>query len=284
MRRRGSLIDQSPTMLIEIITSINLLAPIKRKNGGIRIIEDKLETTSAKEILPGGIGKRVRRGNDRSKPVIKDNVKKGRDLASTKVENKWNVGSMLRGETNKHTLTGAGVPTWYLLSISNLGLQGIGRTAPDMGILELATGPGGTRHEINGGKTSLWIWCVIVQPDGIGDCHGPQCRGVHFAPADSSMKHGSASHRHDSLDGPLSNTVLMMGTNTSKVGCLAEGEKILGKGRRSEDRRVVRHILRDNNTHIRKDPLKLRFGSKRLMRVEANVHLGKDIFGSGINE
>ena len=211
-------------------------------------------------------------------------MEKRRNLASAKVENKWNVGGMLRGEANKHTLAGAGVPAWNLLAIGNLRLQGIGRTTPNMSILEFAAGPGGARHEVNGSKTALWIWSVVVQPDGIGDCHGPKSRGMHFAPADGSMKHGSASHRHDCLNGPLGNTVLMMGTNTSKVGCLAEGEEVLGKSRRSEDRRVVRHILHDDNTHIREDPLKLRFGSKGLMRVETNMHLSKDISGSGINK
>ena len=77
---------------------------------------------------------------------------------------------------------------------------------------------------------------VVVHPDGIGDCHGPKCRGMQVAPADSSMKHGCASHGHDCLNGPHGNTVLMMGTHTSKVGCLAEGEKIVGKSRRGEDR------------------------------------------------
>ena len=63
---------------------------------------------------------------------------------------------------------------------------------------------------------------MIMNVHSIVNSHRPKGSISSVTPADGSMQHHSSRHRHNGLNVPLCNTIMMMGTYSSKVTNLFE--------------------------------------------------------------
>lgn len=124
---------------------------------------------------------------------------------------------MLVTEAHEHTSSRTGLPTGKLLAILHTGGENIHRTSPYMQVMEPFLFPSSFGPEIIGTDARGIARNVVVKVACILHCHWPQ-RGVcSFRPANCSMKHHGAGNGHDGLDGTFSFSILVVGSNSSKL-------------------------------------------------------------------
>ena len=81
---------------------------------------------------------------------------------------------------------------------------------------------------------------MVVKEDGIIDGHRPELRIRLFGPVDSSMQEHGASHSLDILNSFLGDTILVMGSNTSKPNLLIKPIQVIGELKTGEYGGVIR--------------------------------------------
>ena len=86
-------------------------------------------------------------------------------------------------------------------------------------------------ENINGCDASVWIWHMVINVDGIVNCHGPILDWIFdVQPVNAHVKEHGACHVHDGFDGVLSLAICMMSADTGKVLMLAMYLEIIGEG------------------------------------------------------
>jgi hypothetical protein len=80
------------------------------------------------------------------------------------------------------------------------------------------------------------------------------------------MNHHGTRDRHNSLDGSLSMTILMMTTNPSKPGNLLEDIQMLNKSFTGERTSIIREKFGRNNTMI------TTVGHKSCLGIQGSLH------------
>jgi hypothetical protein len=62
------------------------------------------------------------------------------------------------------------------------------------------------------------------------DCHWPELSIGDGWPVNGCMDQHGSSDGHDCLDGLLGNSIMMVGTDSSELGCLFELGEVISKG------------------------------------------------------
>jgi hypothetical protein len=206
-------------------------------------------------------------------------MKLGSDGASFEIQDKRDCRGVAVTQSNEDGAVGAGLPAWYLLTITKLLVKDVDRTAPYMTVLELCLWPACLGEEIMGAEAIVEAWHVIPKECRVIDCKGPETWGGNIRPMDGAMKHHGACDRHDGTNCALSNSVVMMRANTSKVSSLAEGFKMVSVLLRGEDSSVVTDVFLCNDTMITSKPFKFFFcldGTVSVQRdLMANVNVAR---------
>ena len=106
-----------------------------------------------------------------------------------------------------------------------------------MAVMEAMLWPMYFDEKIQRTNPCVCAWHVIIKENGMVDGHGPQTGVGNIRPM--GMEHHGVSHRHYSLYGLFSDSILVMGTYTGKGGYLAECLQMFGVFGRGEGRPIV---------------------------------------------
>ena len=100
-------------------------------------------------------------------------MKLGRNAASLKIQNQWDVAGMLTTVSKEESTTGPRLPARKFLSILENRIQNINRTTPNVDVTEFVPGNLDPGEEI-GRADSMVIGQVVVNVSCIVHCHGPE--------------------------------------------------------------------------------------------------------------
>ena len=165
----------------------------------------------------------------------------------------------------------SGLPVRNLLSICYSLIEDIDRAAPDMEVMEplvLPTSPG---EDISRTQSCGRIGDVVVEIDSILNCHWPQRGFCLVRPIDGSMEHHGMCNLHDGPDASFCHTIVMMGTNSSKLDDLFELREVMSKGLGGKANTIVCDTGLGYNTMVSTELFILFFGLKSLMAVQAGL-------------
>ena len=168
------------------------------------------------------VWQRRRIGGDGGKPVIEDDMELGSNCASVEAEDKGDRGCMFGAHADKDLSLGARFPTWKLLAIGDLLVEDVDGTSRNMEVLELGVGPPSLGEDIMGAQTRGLVGHLVVQQDGMLYCQGPEPCVGDIRPVDGRVKHHGPRNAHHSLDASLGYSIVVMGSNTCKLGDLSE--------------------------------------------------------------
>ena len=86
------------------------------------------------------------------------------------------------------------------------------------------------------------------------------------------MEEHSAGHHHDSLNGALSHTILMMGTNLSMTFMLAVSQEVSSVGSRGKGT-IVALVALNADSHVKKEAFKSVFGPQGFGAIQGDLML-----------
>jgi hypothetical protein len=223
------------------------------------------------------------RGNG-GEPIIKDDVKLGRDGARLQVQDERDGGRVLIAEANVDATLGAGAPTRQLVSVRKAAIKHVDRATPHMDVLKLRLSPAGPGEEVVGRDSSRLGRHVVPEVDGLLHGHRPQLRVGDLRPMNRSVEHHRAGDRHDGLDRPLGDSVVVMGPDAGEANRLLKRRQVAGEGVRREGFPVVGLVLLRDDANITAKQLVLFLGSKGLVGVQMGLKLDMDVARSVVNE
>ena len=116
------------------------------------------------------------------------------------------------------------------------------------------------------------------------DCHGPEGWVSSVRPVDGSMQHHSPGYGHDSADGSLSFSVVVVGTNSSKLADLTELAKFFSVLLAGEGGTIVREVGLGYNSFTGTVVFKSLLGFEGLMGSQQSLEVDKDIVGGGVHK
>ena len=248
------------------------------------------------DILVGGVTKQFdpfrgcqhaqvfRGAGDSSKLIIINHMVLGSNGSSGEVEAQSNSGGMTVADTNIDSAVRARLPPWKLLSILNSLIQNIGWASKHMDIMEFLQGPAGSCEDVARGQASAWIRNAVEEVFCMLDCHGPQRWVGCVGPVDSSMQHHSPGYGHDGSDGSLSFSIVVVGTNSSKLAYLTELAKFFGVLLASEGGTIVREVGLRHNSLAGTVVFKSLLSFKGFMGSQQLLEVNKDIVGGGVHK
>ena len=167
-------------------------------------------------------------------PIIENNMVLRSDCSSGQIENQGGGGGALQAKAHKHALMGVGLTSGEFLSIGNRLFQYVSRRAPNMAVMEAMLWPTHFGEKIRRTNPCVCAWHAIIKESSMVDGHGPQTGVGNVRPMNTRMEHCGASHRHYSLYGSFSDSILVMGTYTSEGGYLVECLQMFGVFGRGE--------------------------------------------------
>ena len=144
------------------------------------------------------------------KQFIVDDVKLWTDVVGSKISNQAHRRRVLVGETQELSLAGARVPFWEFLAVLDTWIKYVGRAAPHAETTKLSTWFLQPGKDFNGRQGGVFSGSVVVDPRGVVQCHGPQCRRETIRPVKVAMDHHGASHARHGLYGPFCAPILMV--------------------------------------------------------------------------
>ena len=119
-----------------------------------------------------------------------------------------------------------------------------------MQVSALVRRPLGSREEIDGRESRLSVWHVVVDVHCIVYGHRPKGGVGSIGPTNGGVEHHCACHRHDGLDAPLRDPIVMMRSDTGEVADLLEGSQLLCVITGRESGPIVRAIGLNDNTGV----------------------------------
>ena len=161
------------------------------------------------------------RSNSRE-PVITDYMELWHYCTSWGAQNKQNCTSILVRDSHIDRPLWSGSPLRNFLPVLKRLLENIYRTTPHMQVKKLLLRSSCLGKEIRRWETSLVTWYMIVQKTIMFNCHGPKHCISNIRPVDTSMNYHFPCYRHDCSNSSLSNSIVMMGSNSGKSWYLIE--------------------------------------------------------------
>ena len=153
-----------------------------------------------------------------------------------------------------------------------------------MKIVEFALFPMSFGEDVSGTDPILDAWHVIEKVNSMAHSHGPKRRIRHIRPMDGRMKHHSAGHGHDHLDGSFHSAIVMVSTGARESDDLGKIVKFGCKSRRGESRTIICQVRLEHDSVISAHELKIIFCIDCLMRVQTCLELDVDITGGMIHK
>ena len=241
---------------------------------------DVLVGRLTEHLVPCGgveVGKLGRIRRDGGEPIIKDDVKLGRDGARLQVQNKRDRGGVLIAEADVDASLGAGAPTRQLVPIRKAAIEHVDGATPNMDVLELRLSPARASKEVVRRDSGRLDGHMVPEVDCLLHRHRPQLGIGNLRPVNRGVKHHRASDRHDRLDRALGDAVVVMGPNTGEPNRLLEGGKVVREGVRRERLPVVGLVLLRDDADVAAKKLVLLLGLQRLMGVQVGLELDMDV-------
>ena len=171
----------------------------------------------------------------------------------------------------------SGLPVRNLLSICYSLVKNINRAASDMKVMKPLVLPMSPGEDISRTQSCGRIGDVVVKIDSILSCHWPQRGFCLVRPMNSCMEHHSLSYFHDGSDASFCHTIVMMGTNSSKLDDLFELGEVLSKGLGGKATAIICDKGLRHNTMIPAELFILLLGLKSLMAVQTRLEGCMDI-------
>ena len=153
-----------------------------------------------------------------------------------------------------------------------------------MKIVEFALFPTSFGEDVSGTDPILDAWHAIEKVNGMAHSHGPKRRIGHIRPMDGRMKHHSAGHGHDCLDGSFRSAVVMVSTGSRESDDLGEISKFGCKSHQGESRTVICQVRLGHDSVISAHQLEIIFHIDCLMCVQTCLELDVDITGGMIHQ
>ena len=156
-------------------------------------------------------------------------------------------------------------------------VEDIDGTSPNVEVLKLGVGPPSLGEDILGAQTRGLIGHLVVQQDGMLYGQGPEPCVGDVQPVDGRVEHHGPCDAHHSLDALLGYSVVMMGTNTCKLGDLSKvlemGAVLFGR----EGRTIVGQVHLWDDAIVPAVSFELGLALHCLVCVEMNLLGNKEI-------
>ena len=171
----------------------------------------------------------------------------------------------------------SGLPARNLLSICYSLVKNINRAAPDMEVMEPLVLPMSPGENIKRTQSCGRIGGVIIEIDSILNCYRPKRRFCLVRPMNGSIEHHCSFYFHDYPNASFCYTIVMMGTNSSKLDDLFELREVLSKGLGGKATTIISNKGLGHNTMIPTELFILFLGLKSLMAVQTRLEGYVDI-------
>ena len=99
----------------------------------------------------------------------------------------------------------------------------------------------------------------------------------------SGMHHHGSCNGHDGTDALFRNGIMMMSSNTGKLGNLMIVGQVFSEVFGGKGRPIVRHMCFRDNTIVTTDFLKQVFGSQGIMRRKGGLEFDMGVVGTMVN-
>ena len=183
-----------------------------------------------------------------SEPIVKHAVIRGTNVVAGEVQYQGHLGRMTGGKTHENTTTAARFPSGKSFPTDKTGIQDIRRTAPNMQIVEMASGMFGTAQEIQRRQTGVRVRGPIIYPSSMLNCKGPVTGVGNIRPMDRLVQHHGSGKSGDSANGTFGRSILVVRSRSGKAAKLTKMNKIFVELTAGESGTLVHPIVFDRHT------------------------------------
>ena len=131
-------------------------------------------------------------------------------LASLEIQPLGGNGRVLVACAHVRASRGTRLPSGQLVSISDLLVENMRRTAPYMEVAELAVGRLLSGEHLEWTQASVFPWRMVDNPQCVESTEGPKRCVAHIGPMHSLMVQLGASQRHKRGDGSFGHAIAVM--------------------------------------------------------------------------